>query len=108
MQDQHLAAEVLNQLQRDLNKANLPELLFPAAVISYETLHPALAEFLAQVMNTSVSNYINFLYLIDIPENALNRSLKLRSEENMEGVVADLVLLREMQKVLLRRQFKLK
>ena len=98
----HLYANVIKQLNKDFLLANInlefDEEVLPTSLklILHETVHKLIQE--------KFTDYLNLLYIIDVPE----RKVKQLETENMVKLseqVTFLILLREWQKVWYRNQY---
>ncbi len=71
----------------------------------YDRLFRAMVPVISQWLDRDYNRFIALLYRIDIPEPALKQALALRSEDPLAHVIADLIIQRELQKVLLRKKY---
>lgn len=97
-----LAEQVLQQLNKDLERAAIeviPESLSP---INHKSLCPLLEERIRNLLDNDYDSYMNLLYIVDVPEDAITFAIIMRDDVKISRLAADLILLREMQKVQLK------
>lgn len=80
------------------------ELILPASV-SAEELKEKLASHINYLLNHDFEKLVFYLYRIDVDENKLRQLLQARQGENAAGLIADLVIERQLQKTETRKQF---
>lgn len=76
--------------------------------LSLEELHHRLAGYINQLMVNDFNRLLNLLYRIDVNEEKLKTSLKEFYDKDAADVIATLVIERQLQKILLREQYKAK
>ena len=76
--------------------------------LSLEELHHRLADYINQLMVNDFNRLLNLLYRIDVNEEKLKTSLKEFYDKDAADVIATLVIERQLQKILLREQYKAK
>ena len=87
----------------DINQSmeiSLPE------TISVEELRKRLAIHINHLINTDFEKLIFYLYRIDVNENKMRMLLANKNGENAAGLVADLIIERQLEKIKTRQQFK--
>jgi hypothetical protein len=94
-----LFPELLAQLQKDFDRANIGANFDPAA--SPEALGAFLHEKVYVLVMERFPDYLSLLYIVDVPERAF-KGLPVTDAVDAAGDVAYLILSREWQKVLLR------
>ena len=101
IQDTKLLSEVIAQLEKDLSESN-PDLI-SLNFENVDQLIEAVADLLWELHSRSQQSLFNLLYRIDLPEN------KVEETVNSEGfdwsLLAELILKRELQKVVIRRHY---
>jgi len=101
-QDENLYAKLLEQLNKDFNLANEP-VDFPASTTPDE-LKVQLHEKIFRLIHHRFAEYLNLLYIIDVPENQV-KQLDGSDINELAKEVAYLILKREWQKVWFRNKF---
>lgn len=101
IRDTRLLSEVIAQLEKDLNESHSD--LVQLKYTSVDQLIETVADLLWELHSRSQQNLFNLLYRIDLPESKVQETL---SSDGFEwNALAELVLKRELQKVILRRHF---
>lgn len=101
-ESQHLYLNLVEQLNKDFNLANDP-VDFPKSTSPSE-LKIQLHEKIYRLIQYKFAEYLNLLYIIDVPENEV-KSLDGSDLVALSEQVAFLVLKREWQKVWFRNHF---
>ncbi|MFD0863501.1 hypothetical protein ACFQ1M_14895 [Sungkyunkwania multivorans] len=94
--DEQLYDKLVQQLNKDLLYANIDENF--AVNISPEKLKRGLHEIIYRLINEKFAEYLNLLYIIDVPEKQV-KALDGSDVLEMSEQVAFLILRREWQKV---------
>jgi len=79
------------------------ELELPAA-ISGQELRDRLAAHINYLINHDFGKLVYYLYRIDVDENKMRQLLEQREGENAAGLIADLIIERQLQKIESRRK----
>lgn len=98
-----LYGKLLDQLQRDFNRANIDIEILPET--GPQGLVQLLREKLHYLILEDFTSYLNLLYVIDVPESEFDRSKTTSSEEMTEKAIF-LILKRVWKKVWLKEQLK--
>ncbi len=98
-----LYALLVNQLRKDFERANVP--VGFTDTHTPEELASLLHEKVYQLLMERFQDYLNVLYTIDIPESSF-RQLPITDAVEVAGEVGLMMLQREWQKVLLKRQYR--
>ena len=77
-----------------------------AETLSYEELHSKLSEEINHLINHDFEKLVFYLYRIDVNENKMRNVLEQREGENASGLIADLIIERQLQKIESRKKFK--
>ncbi|ASV29537.1 hypothetical protein [Maribacter cobaltidurans] len=102
-ENQELYYSLVLQLEKDFTLANNP--LNITSDIKSEELIKVLVEKIYFLMMEKFSEYLNVLYVIDIPEKEFQH-IEVTDAVEVSGQVAFLILNREFQKVWLRNKYK--
>ena len=100
--EENLYPKLLEQLNKDFNLANEP-VDFPAST-SPEELKIQLHEKIYRLINQRFAEYLNLLYIIDVPENQI-KQLDGSDLVELSKEVSFLILKREWQKVWFRNKY---
>ena len=79
---------------------NLPE------AISLEELKQKLSLHINHLINHDFEKLVSLLYRIDVNENKMRQLLEQKVGENAAGLIADLIIERQQQKIKSRQQFR--
>ena len=77
-----------------------------AETLTYEELHSKLSEEINHLINHDFEKLVFYLYRIDVNENKMRNVLEQREGENAAGLIADLIIERQLQKIESRKKFK--
>ena len=89
------------QLLKDFEMSNLSDYLKPIVVFEYDEIHSNIMNALKKIDNKDFSKYRHLLYRIDISEKTVELELKLKPDSEHYAVLADLIIKRILQKVIL-------
>ncbi len=101
-QENKLYLKLITQLRKDFGLANIPVQMDSG--ISPEDLKIVLHEKIYQLMMERFSEYLNLLYVVDVPERAF-KEIQVTDVVEVAEQVVFLVLKRELQKVQLKGQY---
>jgi hypothetical protein len=79
------------------------DICLPAA-LSKDELRNNLAEHISHLINHDFEKLIYYLYRVDVDEHKMRRLLNQREGENAAGLIADLIIERQIQKIESRRK----
>ena len=74
-----------------------------SSVVSYEELRKQLSTNVNHLINHDFEKLVSLLYRIDVNENKIRQLLKQKEGENAPGLIADLIIERQLQKIESRR-----
>lgn len=89
------------ELVTDINQSLELEI---APTISMEELRTKLSAHINQLINHDFEKLVFYLYRIDVNENKMRALLDKREGEDAAGLIADLIIERQLQKIKSRRQ----
>ncbi len=72
--------------------------------ISFEGLKQQLTQHINHLINNNFENLVSLLYRIDVNENKIRNLLKVNEGENAAGLIADLIIERQLQKIESRKK----
>ncbi|WP_149304620.1 hypothetical protein [Pareuzebyella sediminis] len=101
-QENRLYAKLVAQLEKDFGLANIYIDLKEG--ISPDGLKSLLYEKIYVLIMERFSEYLNLLYVIDVPEKAF-KEIKVTDVVEVAEQVSFLILLREMQKIFLKEKY---
>lgn len=79
------------------------EISFPET-LSYEELRGRLAAHINHLINHDFEKLVYYLYRIDVDENKMRSLLAAKEGENAAGLIADLIIERQLQKIESRKK----
>ena len=97
---------VVEQLQKDFNWFGF-ELTFSGkeGETPYQELYVQVLPLVEELLNDDYPKLMALLYRIDIDERMLNKKLKENHHSDTDEVIADLILKRALQKVIIRTTY---
>ena len=96
------------QLLKDFEMSDVSAYLEPIVVFEYDEIHSNIMNALKKIDNKDFSKYQHLLYRIDISEKTVEHELKSKPDNERYAVLADLIIKRILQKVILKIQFSKK
>lgn len=98
--------QTANQVLKDFALFGI-QIDFPENInYAYKELYVQLEEKIEGLLALNNQKLLSLLYQIDIPEKKIQRSASAEPERNLSDVVTELILERELKKVLTRLYFK--
>ena len=74
--------------------------------ISLEELKQKMALHINHCINHDFEKLVSLLYRIDVNENKMRQLLEQKEGENAAGLIADMIIERQLQKIKSRQQFR--
>lgn len=103
-----LLEKVVEQIKKDFNWFNF-EITFTGEQESpYQELYIQILPLIDELLNDDYSKLMAMLYRIDLDEGFLNKKLKENHQADTDEVITDLILKRELQKVIIREAYSSK
>ncbi len=103
-----LLEKVVEQVKKDFNWFNF-EIIFTGEKESpYQELYQQILPLIDSLLNDDYPKLMSMLYRIDIDEDFLNRQLKESAQADTDEVITDLIIKRELQKVIIRGMYNSK
>ena len=90
-------------LVEDINQSL--EMSLPVA-ISSEELKEKLTYYINHLINHDFEKLVFYLYRVDVNESRMQQLLEQREGKNAAGLIADLIIERQLQKIKSRQQFR--
>jgi uncharacterized protein YwgA len=81
------------------------EISLPEA-ISWQQLRERLAQHITHLINTDFEKLVYYLYRIDVNENKMRMLLEKKEGEDAAGLIADLIIERQSEKLKSRQEFR--
>jgi len=97
-----LLEKVVEQIKKDFNWFSF-EITFTGQEESpYQELYTQILPLIDELLNDDYPKLMAMLYRIDLDEEFLNKKLKENHHSDTDEVITDLILKRELQKVIIR------
>ena len=97
-----------NDLRQAVTEFHKLSLLPTAQHITYDQIKQYLITHISQLLKNDFSALVQLLYRMDIPEEKLRYYLQQNKEEMASGIIAELMIERQLQKAESRRLFSKK
>jgi len=91
--------EMISEIGSSLDVALSP-------VLSKEELHAKISQHIAHLINHDFEKLVSLLYRIDVDEKKMRNMLEQQEGENAAGLIADLIIERQLQKIKSRKDSK--
>lgn len=105
LRDTAILKETLEQLEKDFFQSGIDQEFQSMAVLSFEKMCCSLSERLKLLNEKNGSQLQNLLYRIDISPKQISQYTKSHPQKDYELLLAELMLKRELQKVVLRKNY---
>ncbi len=103
-----LLEKVVEQVKKDFNWFNFEITFKGKDETPYQELYKQILPLIDELLNDDYPKLMAMLYRIDLDEEFLNRKLKESEHADTDEVIADLILKRELQKVIIREMYSSK
>jgi len=100
-----LLEKVVEQIKKDFNWFSYEITFVGNAESPYQELYSQILPLIEELLNDDYPKLMAMLYRIDIDEEFLNRQLKATAHADTDEVITDLILKRELQKVIIRDMY---
>jgi len=94
------------QLAKDFEQSNFPSSFVEELEPNYDRIHEKILFEVQRNKTKTDSNLMRLLNRIDISEAQLNRYLNESKNENRYNVIAELIIKRVLQKVVIKQHYK--
>lgn len=103
-----LLEKVVEQVKKDFDWFSF-EITFKGKEESpYQELYNQILPLIDELLNDDYPKLMTMLYRIDLDEEFLNRKLKESKQADTDEVITDLIIKRELQKVIIREMYSSK
>ncbi len=103
---QDLIDKVVAQLVKDFNWFSLSVTFTGKEISPYQELFNQILPHIDELLNEDYGKLLSLLYRIDIDQDFLNRKIKENPHVDTDEAITDLIIKRELQKVLIREMYK--
>ncbi|MBL7871745.1 MAG: hypothetical protein JNM78_09060 [Cyclobacteriaceae bacterium] len=94
------------QLTKDFRQSNFQSDFIDTLEPDYDSIHEKIVHELQQTEKRAAANLMQLLYRVDISESQLKKYLNEHSNENHLMIVAELIIKRVLQKVVIKEYYK--
>jgi hypothetical protein len=106
IRDIDILNQTADQIIKDLGISGIKIRFSGDKYNAYEELFNQIDPEIDKMLNTDRSRLMQVLYRIDINEDLLKRKLRENSSESTSAVITELIIKRELQKVVIRNFYK--
>jgi hypothetical protein len=107
LQEDDIKTAWQDQLNKDFYSLGIQLLPVNHEELLWESAQSQISKALDRLINTQYSQFLNLLYRIDVPESKIASSLQNKKKDERDvDIIAELILKRELQKVVLKKYFK--
>ena len=103
-----LIEKVVLQLKKDFNWYNLDITFKTSKETAYQKLYKEILPLIEELLNDNYPKLKSLLNRIDVEEDFLNKKLRENPQADTDEVITDLILKRELQKVIIRKLYSQK
>jgi hypothetical protein len=103
-----LLEKVVEQIKKDFDWFNFDIIFKGSEESPYQELYNQILPLIDELLNDDYPKLMAMLYRIDLDEEFLNRKLKESKQVDTDEVITDLILKRELQKVIIREMYSTK
>lgn len=97
--------ETVQQIEKDFGMSGM-EIKFSGTVDNaYEELFSQIHPHIEKLLKASSEKFYNLMYRIDISETKIKKEVAKAKDKSFSAVITDLILNRELQKVIIRKNF---
>lgn len=100
-----LLRETAQQITKDFGMQGMKITFSGDPENAYVELFSQVVPFIEKMQNEHFGNFYNLMYRIDISEDQIKQAVNAAADRSFSEIVADLILKRELQKVITRKRF---
>ncbi len=101
-----LLNETANQIIKDFEMFGVEIKFSGNNFDAYEELFNQIEPHIKKLIDVNQSKFMAILYRIDLSDEQIKKAVHTNSSESFSEIVTDLILKRELQKVVIRKHFK--
>jgi hypothetical protein len=103
--DQLLLMKTLAQIKKDFDFIGIEIQFGEEKNISFNGLAEKLQPEISELMQKNYQGFMNLLYRIDLNETRLKREISENKAQQVDRIIAELIIKRELQKVVIRSYY---
>lgn len=101
-----LIKDTANQIIKDFDMFGLEIKFSGNAFNAYEELFEQIEPHIDQLITSNQQKFMSILYRIDLSDEQIKKAVNENSSEPFSSIVSDLIIKRELQKVVIRNHYK--
>lgn len=101
-----LIKDTANQIIKDFDMFGLEIKFSGNAFNAYEELFEQIEPHINQLITSNQQKFMSILYRIDLSDEQIKKAVNENSSELFSAIVSDLIIKRELQKVVIRNHYK--
>ena len=101
-----LIKDTANQIIKDFDMFGLEIKFSGNAYNAYEELFEQIEPHINKLISSNQSKFMGILYRIDLSDVQIKKAVEENTSEPFSAIVTDLIIKRELQKVVIRNHFK--
>lgn len=101
-----LLNETANQIIKDFDMFGMEIKFSGNSFDAYEELFDQIEPHIKKLIDTNHSKFMGILYRIDLSDEQIKKAVNQNSSETFSEIITDLIIKRELQKVVIRKHFK--
>lgn len=101
-----LIKDTANQIIKDFDMFGVEIKFSGNAYNAYEELFDQIEPHIQQMIHSNQSKFMGILYRIDVSDEQIKKAVNENSSESFSAIVSDLIIKRELQKVVIRNHYK--
>ncbi len=98
--------DTANQIIKDFDMFGMEIKFSGNAYNAYEELFDQIEPHINQLINSNQPKFMGILYRIDLSDEQIKNAVTQNSSESFSEIVTDLIIKRELQKVVIRKHYK--
>ncbi|MCK6648865.1 MAG: hypothetical protein L6Q66_04355 [Bacteroidia bacterium] len=103
-----LIKDTADQIIKDFDMFGLEIRFSGNAYNAYEELFEQIEPHIKKLIDSNQSKFMGILYRIDVSDDQIKKAVKDNSSESFSEIITDLIIRRELQKVVIRQHYKTK
>lgn len=101
-----LIKDTANQIIKDFDMFGMEVKFSGNPYDAYEELFEQVEPHIKKLIDTNQSKFMGILYRIDVSDEQIKKALNTNGSEAFSEIVTDLIIKRELQKVVIRNHYK--
>lgn len=101
-----LIKDTANQLIKDFDMFGMEIKFSGNAYNAYEELFEQIEPHIKKLIETNQSKFMGILYRIDVSDVQIKKAVNENASESFSAIVTDIIIKRELQKVVIRNHYK--